>query len=189
MSKGSLNLRPAIWEWWSTDGLARPVPYIAVPVAVGVATYFLDIRFTNAAALQAGVILLTAVLFDTLFHAYGWAEDAAAVLGQSDAPRSISGGWEYTRQMRRLKAVGRLYRTLAWATLVALGMTVTLVAMSTSLGPDSPLPAVPEAWRSTFLAVLGTHLVMVLLTAVNRVFIVTGSTIRKHESDARKRAA
>lgn len=181
MAKGSFNVWPVASRWWHQDGRRRPVSYIVVPAAVSAAVLVLDIRADNLGAFLTGSMFFTGILFSTMFTVHGWSVDAAAALDTRD-DRPVSEAWDAERHRRRIVAIGRLYDSLTWATLVSLVLTVALLVLNTeSTDAQNRRDLV---WTTAVVGLFGTHLLVVLTAVVSRLFNVTRSTVDEHQAEA-----
>ncbi|MDP8928743.1 MAG: hypothetical protein M3O70_09255 [Actinomycetota bacterium] len=178
MAKGSFNILPVAARWWAQDGSNRQFAYFVLPAAVGAAILVFGLRADNLGAFLTGALFFSGILFNTMFQVHGWSVDAAAALEDED-DRPIGSAWELERHRRRLRAVGRLYDSLTWATLVSVVLTVALLVLNTeSTGGQERRDLV---YTTAVAGFVGTHLLVVLTAVINRLFIVTRSTVDEHQ--------
>lgn len=181
MAKGSFNLAPVITRWWQQDGRRRPTPYLVLPVVTGVSVLLFGLRVDNLDALLTGAMFLAGLLFTTLFQVHDWSAASASALDEVEGG-PIGAGWERERHHRRLQAVGRLYDSLTWATLVSLALSVALILLNTEATDAQEQRDL--VYTTAIVGVIGTHLLVVLLAVLNRLFIVTRSNVDRHREHA-----
>lgn len=183
MAKGSFNVWPVAARWWNQDGRRRPVSYFLLPAAVSVAVLGFGLQADNLGAFLTGAFFFTGILFSTMFTVHGWSIDAAAALDRAD-DRPLGRAWEMERHRRRTAAIGRLYDSLTWATLVSMLLTVALLILNTeSTGAQNSRDLV---YTTGVVGLVGTHLLVVLTAVVNRLFIVTRNAVDRHQADAQR---
>lgn len=183
MAKGSFNVWPVAARWWDQDGRRRPASYFLLPAAVSVAVLAFDLRADNLGAFLTGAVLFTGILFSTMFTVHGWSIDAAAAFDGSDE-RPLGRAWETERHRRRAAAIGRLYDSLTWATLISMLLTVALLILNTeSTDAQNRRDLV---YTTAVAGLVGTHLLVVLTAVVNRLFIVTRDAVDRHQADAQR---
>lgn len=179
MAKGSFNVWPVASRWWHQDGSRHRVSYFFVPLAVSGAVLGLDLRADNLGAFLTGAVFLAGILFSTMFTVHGWSVDAASSVAGEPVP--VGRAWEAERTRRRLVAIGRLYDSLTWATLVSMVLAVALLVLNTE-STDSQ-DSRNLVFTTAVVGLVGTHLLVVLTAVMNRLFIVTRSTVDKQQAD------
>ncbi|HVE91855.1 MAG TPA: hypothetical protein VNE62_06110 [Actinomycetota bacterium] len=181
MANGSLNVAPVARNWWVEDGRSKWFTYIVVPVVIGFAIYRLRLEADNLGSLLTGCTVLTASLFGMLFQVYTWSQDASAAIDETPAD-DIGLAWQLERHRRRLHAIRRLYSGLCWALLVSLALTVALLVLNTE--SEKSQGGRDLVVTTSIVGVLGTHLLLLILASVNRLFIITRSTVNQHKAEA-----
>lgn len=177
---GAFKLREVAAGWWQHDGRHYRLQYLALPAVVGVATFIADARIESFTAVLAASTFLAGTMINLMFRVYDWAETAAAALRDDQTLGTFWDSWEKTRYRRRLEAIATLYHTLTWATLVALGLVVlTAVFSAGGSTVEGPLPA---ALPATLTSIAGSHLVVVLVAAVSRLFTLTKKPVQEAEN-------
>jgi hypothetical protein len=179
VAKGSLDVTGIVAEFWREDGRKRPFVYVGLPLAAGIATFLLERQVDDLGSLQAGSIFLAAMLMNVLLRVWNWGEDVAGEVDHAvDGYFSDS---ELRRRLRvRLDAVARLQRTVSWAVLVSFALVIGLVVANTR-AIDVQQQA-DNFVATIVLAVLGTHLMLVLVATVNRTVILTRSVVTHNKT-------
>lgn len=181
MARGSFNVWPVASRWWHQDGRRRPVSYFVVPVAVASGVLVLGLRADNLGAFLTGSVFFTGILFSTMVTVHGWSVDAAAALEARDG-QPVGQAWDAERHRRRIVAIGRLYDSLTWATLVSAVLTVSLLVLNTE--STAAQDTRDLVWTTAVVGLFGTHLLVVLTAVVNRLFIVTRNAVDQHQAGA-----
>jgi hypothetical protein len=179
MAKGSFNVLPVVRRWWAGDGRERKLAYFVLPIVVGAGLALLSVEAKNLGSLETGSIFLSGLLLTIMFQVYGWTSDAGTML--DDASTNLSAAWERTKARRRLRLIGRLYDSLAWATLVSFTLTIALVGVAATQ---------PKEHRVLITAVagaIGVHLLVVLLAVISRLFNVTRSIVNEHQDKTKEK--
>lgn len=179
MAKGSLNITRIVTEWWTSDGLAHPVPYVILPVAAGVSVVVFDLQVDDLGSIQAGVFFLGGILMNILLRVWGWGEDIAGEVDEA-TDGYFSNAELRRRLLTRVDAIERLQRTVSWSVLISFGLAVGLIVANTRSGAGQAATDTTPA--TAVLAVLGVHLLFVLVAVVNRTVILTRSAVRHNRS-------
>ena len=137
--------------------------------------YLLGGEIDDWGSLLSGLLFLTGLLMTSLFQVFQWGRDAVTSLESSTEDPHERG-----RQERRLEAVEKSYRSIVWATLLSLFLSIAVIVISTEGAAD--LEQAGSDLETVVFAVVGSHLALVLVTIINRIFIVTRSDL-KHTSD------
>lgn len=172
MARGSLNVVPMVTKWWREEGLRRPISYIALPVVAGAFVVVFRREVDNLESIFAGTIFLTGFLLSIMFQVHTWVSAA-----DSDASAPIGESWLRERQRRRLRTIGRLYTSLTWAMFVSLALSVAVLVLNTRDADQQR--TLNLVGITAAVAVIGTHLVVVLVAVINRLFLVTRATVEE----------
>lgn len=183
MARGSLNVWPVVTDWWSHDGRRRWLIYVVFPICVAIVVRVFGLQADNLGAFLTGSMFFTGILLNILFRVHGWSEEAVSEAETAQA-RPVGDMWSETRRARQIRAVTRLYETLTWATLVSLLLTVLLLVLNTEANEGQRTSDL--VWTTAIVGAVGTHLALVVLAAVNRLFNVTRRTVRRYEQRSRE---
>ncbi|CAN5839905.1 hypothetical protein BH23ACT8_BH23ACT8_03180 [soil metagenome] len=175
MARGAFNPLPAASEWFRHEWPNGRVVYTVVPFAAAGTVVALRLQVDDLGSLQAGSFFLAGLLLNMLFRVFDWSRDAARSLQEDEVQARLLDPYERGRYERRMHAVERTYRSVVWATLVAL-----LLAVVTVVGNTASADAQQErdlVAATAVIAFVGGHLLTVLVAVVNRVFSVTRGDI------------
>lgn len=170
--KGASNIAPALAEWFSQDARHYPIRYFVLPIAVGLLVLWRGFEFNSFSPLLTGMVFFAGTMVALLFQVLGWASDAAATLEDG----SHVDPYERGRAQRLIDAITRLYHTLTWATFVSLALVVTLMIFG-----EPPENETAGQSSTLVVAILGSHLLVLIVHIVNRISIVTRSSIQRHK--------
>lgn len=180
MPKGSFNVGTVARRWWRRDGVRRWYLYIVLPVVLGGTVFYLEWEADNLGAFLTGALIFAGILINIMFQVHSWAVEAINDVDNIDNEQSIGRSVQMEFHRRRLRAIARLYDSLAWGTLVALMLAVVMFIMRTEPGNGDSDGTVVVT--TAVVTVLGSHLALVLVTIVNRLFAVTRGTIDRVEN-------
>lgn len=179
-TKGALNFFPAVGAWWSYEGRHHLIVYVLVPSAAGGLVVGFDRQIDDWGSLETGLLFLSGLLITCLFQVFQWGRDATTKLeAPSDDPH------ERGRQERRLDAVEKTYRSIVWATLISLFLAIAVIVINTE--GSASVESDDSTIATTVVAVVGGHLALVLVSIVNRIFIVTRSDLKQTSDEVQRR--
>lgn len=177
MARGALNVLPAAQAWFHHEGRERWPFYFGIPVVSGVAVWLLGLQYDDLGSLQAGAIFFAGAMMTVLFKVFEWSRDAASALDADELRRDLLDPFEAARYGRRMRAVERTYRSVVWGCLIALLNVVALVVLNTKSASGQDL--VDNTVGTALVTVLAVHLLLIVVSVVNRVFIVTSSDVER----------
>ncbi len=173
-----LQLGTVAAAWWaslSEAGTRRGniLLFIGLPALFAILVLAFGLRSDSLTAVLTGTTFLAGILVQLLFRLSDWANASSEALDAHRLGEALIDSAEISRHQRRLRMLQRSYTEVTWALLITVVLVVTLAVLGT--GNDTPRSVV----ATSAVAGLGSHLLLVLLSAVTASFTVTRSDLRR----------
>lgn len=173
-----LRLHLVVRRWWVTldEGGTRRgnvAVLVGLPAITAAVVLLARLRADSLGSYLTATAVVAGLLFNLVFQLSDWSQTSSSRLDEHASGHRLLDTAELVLARRRLLLIQRAYADLCWAFLVCIALIVVLAVLGTGSHDTGP-------FGTAAVSFIGSHLVLVLLSALSAAFSVTSADLDRH---------